>query len=230
MMFEKWWEDNQHRFIGTHVSVAKELYEAGEQAAVKAGYHDFQSWFESEDIQKLIWVQTIREAARTSWEAARMAGRAEEALADRDQQIAYAHKLLGGNPSVHLHDKIAKLRERGVALQHEADLQREAAAQAFEAAALETEQSAEREANWQALAIEVSELTTLKIGGPSSIEALNRIGKIVDCFLGSGPQPIPAAKLPIDRPCSACSDGDTQMKYHDHEPPFRAQPIPEVKR
>jgi hypothetical protein len=37
-----------------------------------------------------------------------MAGRAEEALSDRDQQIAYAHKVLGGNPSVHLHDKIAK--------------------------------------------------------------------------------------------------------------------------
>ena len=46
----------------------------------------------------------------------------------------------------------------------------------------------------------------------------------------SGPQPIPEhAKLPIDRPCSACSDGDTEMKYHDHTPPFRAQPVPEVK-
>ena len=32
----------------------------------------------------------------------------EAALADRDQQIAYAHSALGGNPSVHLHDKIAK--------------------------------------------------------------------------------------------------------------------------
>ncbi len=40
----------------------------------------------------------------------------------------------------------------------------------------------------------------------------------------------PSAKLPIDRPCSACGDGDTEMKYHDHEPPFRSPrpryPIP----
>jgi len=28
-------------------------------------------------------------------------------------------------------------------------------------------------------------------------------------------------KLPIDRPCSACSGGDPEMKYHDHCPPFR---------
>lgn len=28
-------------------------------------------------------------------------------------------------------------------------------------------------------------------------------------------------KYPIDRPCSACSDGDTEMKYHNHQPPFR---------
>lgn len=28
-------------------------------------------------------------------------------------------------------------------------------------------------------------------------------------------------KYPIDRPCSACSDGDYEMKYHDHRPPFR---------
>lgn len=28
-------------------------------------------------------------------------------------------------------------------------------------------------------------------------------------------------KLPIDRPCSACSAGDTRMEYHDHCPPFR---------
>lgn len=25
-------------------------------------------------------------------------------------------------------------------------------------------------------------------------------------------------KGPINGPCSACSDGDTAMKYHDHEP------------
>ena len=30
-----------------------------------------------------------------------------------------------------------------------------------------------------------------------------------------------SAKLPIDRPCSACSAGDVQMEYHDHQPPFR---------
>lgn len=29
-------------------------------------------------------------------------------------------------------------------------------------------------------------------------------------------------KLPIDRPCSACSGGDPEMKYHDHYPPFSA--------
>lgn len=28
-------------------------------------------------------------------------------------------------------------------------------------------------------------------------------------------------KLPIDRPCSACSAGDFEMKYHSHCPPFR---------
>ena len=28
-------------------------------------------------------------------------------------------------------------------------------------------------------------------------------------------------KLPIDRPCSACSAGDYKMEYHDHCPPFR---------
>jgi hypothetical protein len=28
-------------------------------------------------------------------------------------------------------------------------------------------------------------------------------------------------KHPIDRPCSACSAGDTAMEHHDHEPPFR---------
>ena len=40
-------------------------------------------------------------------------------------------------------------------------------------------------------------------------------------------QPIPEhAKLPIDRPCSACSDGDTEMKYHDHAPPFRVREFP----
>ena len=33
----------------------------------------------------------------------------------------------------------------------------------------------------------------------------------------SGAQPISEhAKLPIDRPCSACGDGDTEMEYHDH--------------
>ena len=28
-------------------------------------------------------------------------------------------------------------------------------------------------------------------------------------------------KFPIDRPCSACSAGDLEMKYHDHTAPFR---------
>ena len=28
-------------------------------------------------------------------------------------------------------------------------------------------------------------------------------------------------RLPIDRPCSACSGGDPEMKYHMHSPPFR---------
>lgn len=31
-------------------------------------------------------------------------------------------------------------------------------------------------------------------------------------------------KLPIDRPCSACSDGDYKMEYHSHCPPFRETP------
>src|ERR1019366_1350405 len=34
------------------------------------------------------------------------------------------------------------------------------------------------------------------------------------------------AKLPIDRPCSACSAGDSKMEHHDHTPPFReASPV-----
>jgi len=33
--------------------------------------------------------------------------------------------------------------------------------------------------------------------------------------------PQQGGKYPIDRPCSACGDGDTKMEYHDHEPPFR---------
>ena len=34
------------------------------------------------------------------------------------------------------------------------------------------------------------------------------------------------AKLPIDRPCSACSAGDAEMEHHDHTPPFReAKPV-----
>lgn len=36
------------------------------------------------------------------------------------------------------------------------------------------------------------------------------------------PEPEPrSGKYPIDRPCSACSAGDTKMEYHDHTPPFR---------
>jgi hypothetical protein len=35
-------------------------------------------------------------------------------------------------------------------------------------------------------------------------------------------------KLPIDRPCSACGDGDTEMEYHDHHPPFRARTLRET--
>lgn len=31
-------------------------------------------------------------------------------------------------------------------------------------------------------------------------------------------------KLPIDRPCSACSAGDSEMEYHSHCPPFRVEP------
>lgn len=55
-----------------------------------------------------------------------------------------------------------------------------------------------------------------------------------EALLASGPQPIPGpAKLPIDRSCSVCGDGDTEMEHHDHNPPFRKgygpQPIPEEK-
>lgn len=35
--------------------------------------------------------------------------------------------------------------------------------------------------------------------------------------------PILRAKLPIDRPCSACSAGDHKMEHHDHDPPFRVR-------
>jgi hypothetical protein len=40
------------------------------------------------------------------------------------------------------------------------------------------------------------------------------------------------AALPIDRPCSACSAGDHEMKYHLHCPPFRVTdtPIDSVER
>ena len=31
-------------------------------------------------------------------------------------------------------------------------------------------------------------------------------------------------RLPIDRPCSACSAGDSEMEYHLHCPPFRPEP------
>jgi|ERR1017187_10971759 hypothetical protein len=34
------------------------------------------------------------------------------------------------------------------------------------------------------------------------------------------------AKLPIDRPCSACSAGDFEMEHHLHAPPFRPTPPP----
>lgn len=37
-------------------------------------------------------------------------------------------------------------------------------------------------------------------------------------------------KRPINRPCSACGDGDTAMEYHLHEPPFADEPEPETMR
>ncbi len=37
-------------------------------------------------------------------------------------------------------------------------------------------------------------------------------------------------KYPIDRPCSACSAGDDEMKYHDHHPPFRKGYGPPAER
>jgi hypothetical protein len=37
----------------------------------------------------------------------------------------------------------------------------------------------------------------------------------------SVPTEAPRGKFPIDRPCSACSAGDSEMKYHEHEAPFR---------
>jgi hypothetical protein len=36
------------------------------------------------------------------------------------------------------------------------------------------------------------------------------------------------ARLPIDRPCSACSAGDTEMEYHLHRPPFRTPSAPQA--
>jgi hypothetical protein len=36
----------------------------------------------------------------------------------------------------------------------------------------------------------------------------------------AGPQ---RGKFPIDRPCSACSGGDPEMLYHDHDLPFQGQ-------
>lgn len=39
----------------------------------------------------------------------------------------------------------------------------------------------------------------------------------------ASPAPAPQrGKFPIDRPCSACGDGDTAMEHHDHDAPFRA--------
>ena len=45
----------------------------------------------------------------------------------------------------------------------------------------------------------------------------------VQAFVGTvaAPSPASSGKYPIDRPCSACSGGDAEMKYHDHTPPFR---------
>jgi hypothetical protein len=48
------------------------------------------------------------------------------------------------------------------------------------------------------------------------------VGRCAVAYAGAqsaGPQQ--DGKYPIDRPCSACSAGDREMKYHDHSPPFR---------
>lgn len=36
-------------------------------------------------------------------------------------------------------------------------------------------------------------------------------------------------KGPINEPCSACGDGDTAMKYHDHDPPSPSYTLAELE-
>lgn len=49
------------------------------------------------------------------------------------------------------------------------------------------------------------------------------IANIIKKHLPAEPAPRPPVdgKYSIDRPCSACSAGDSEMEYHDHSPPFR---------
>ena len=37
-------------------------------------------------------------------------------------------------------------------------------------------------------------------------------------------------KGPINGPCSACGDGDTAMKYHDHDPPSPSYTLADLER
>ena len=60
-------------------------------------------------------------------------------------------------------------------------------------------------------------LCSTHTGGPHPMEPACKDWRAAQL----GEKAAPSAKLPIDRPCSACGDGDTEMKYHDHEPPFR---------
>ena len=51
--------------------------------------------------------------------------------------------------------------------------------------------------------------------------------EITDIIAAHAPSVAPpprGEKRPIARPCSACGDGDTEMKYHDHFPPFADEP------
>jgi hypothetical protein len=61
-------------------------------------------------------------------------------------------------------------------------------------------------------------LCSTHTGGPHPMEPACKDWRAAQL----GEKAAPSAKLPIDRPCSACGDGDTEMKYHDHEPPFRS--------
>lgn len=61
-------------------------------------------------------------------------------------------------------------------------------------------------------------------GLPAGEVVFDELSRITSVVLPTKP-----GKYPIDRPCSACSAGDHEMKHHDHDPPFRAGYGPGLK-